>query len=100
MSPTLLKPPSLLSFWATPPQNSTRALPHSINPPTPIVAVIVVLSVGILIIGSALRRPSHAEMAANIESPDVWHTLVACGNEPRLLWQQQHQLRNEIGKLM
>ncbi|SJL13673.1 uncharacterized protein ARMOST_17121 [Armillaria ostoyae] len=102
-SPALLKPPSLLSFWVSPPQNSARAPPHSINPPAPVVAVIVVLGVGILIVGSALRGPSRAEMTTDIESPDVWHTLVACGIRvqqrlaPMSMWGVQGRRDCEFG---
>ncbi|PBK68221.1 hypothetical protein ARMSODRAFT_1040524 [Armillaria solidipes] len=50
-SPALLDPPSLLSFWVSPPQDNARALPRSRNPPVPIVVVLVVLDVAVLVVG-------------------------------------------------
>ncbi|PBK72212.1 hypothetical protein ARMSODRAFT_1016188 [Armillaria solidipes] len=74
-SPALLDPPSFLSFQVSPPQDNTRAPPHSIGPPAPVVIVLVVLDVGVLVVSYALCGPSRAEMATDIQSWDVMHSV-------------------------
>lgn len=58
--PVLPRHPSPFSFQVSLPQSNARALPHSIDLPTPTVVVIIVFSVAILVIGCAFRGPSHA----------------------------------------
>lgn len=74
--PILPRHPSPFSFQVSLSQSNSRAPPHSIDPPTPVVIVIVVFSVADLVIGCVLRGPSCAEIGADIESPDILYTVV------------------------
>lgn len=81
-SPALLPCLFLLSFNIGPPKDNARALPHSRNPPTP---VLVLMALGVGIFGCAFCGPSRIEMVADIISKSVLHTVLVCRS---LVWQR------------
>ncbi|KAK0231666.1 hypothetical protein EDD85DRAFT_956460 [Armillaria nabsnona] len=71
ISPALQHAPSTLSCSNSPPLDTPRAPQQTIASPTSVVVVVVVARL-------VLRTPFHAEMAADIKTPDVLHTLTVC----------------------
>ncbi len=69
----------MLSFPSIPPLDLPIAPLRSITVPAPIVIVIVVVVLVIVFVASfALHSASLAEMMADVESPDILHTLGVC----------------------
>ncbi|KAK0235514.1 hypothetical protein EDD85DRAFT_792334 [Armillaria nabsnona] len=83
-SPTFQRAPSTLSFPGIPPLDLPMALLQSITVPAPVVVVVA---------SFALRSASRTEMMADVESPDILHTLGVCRSHgrqqlaPILMWE-------------
>ncbi|PBK81645.1 hypothetical protein ARMGADRAFT_1091036 [Armillaria gallica] len=78
-SPAFQRAPSMLSFPSIPPLDLPMAPQRSISVPTPVVVVLVVVFVA----SFALRSAPRAEMTADVESPDILHTLGVCRSRGR-----------------
>ncbi|SJL06844.1 uncharacterized protein ARMOST_10186 [Armillaria ostoyae] len=85
MSPALQCHPSTSSIPSSPPTSIPMA-PHQTRiTPAPTVVVAVALLVVVVLATSSFCSPSRAKMVADVESPDVLHTLGVCGSR---LWQR------------
>ncbi len=83
ISPALQRAPSTLSWSNSPPLDTPRA-PHQSIASLALIVVVIIVVFGVIVVAHlAFHSPFRTEMAVDIESLEVLHTLVVCRSRGR-----------------